>query len=753
MEYLDDEKVLVTTFRKENLNFYEGLYDNSRLPRHLYSFRKTDETYYELILDIKKLYEVVKNKEEMYNRRDLINTFIHSCTDITQKNNKLDLKKLDVLPSEYNCSKDKKSYWCFNFLNDKSKDLIYKYQLENIEWMAQTEESKNDIIVNNNRYFNVYNDLYFDRTDNIFVFRESPEYINKNIKGGFLSDDMGLGKTLSILSLIECLKNKNKKTKPSIIFTDNQLCSQWEKECVKFTDLSCLTISSKRDFEKVKYKDILSTDVVIVSYDFLKNKIFSERISQYEQKKSCDEYYVEQILKMKAEINPKEEDRNIPFNIVEWERVILDEFHSAYNFYSYIFSLDTKFRWMLSGTPFENCYENTKRSLSLLLEDFKNKDETCSVIVNKTDKNIYIRRNTKESVKEELRMPQIVKQIEYLTFSDTERTLYNTLKLSRDGYSSWFYEEELRRICCFPNFSRQLNSVIKSFSDISEIKKALIDNNNKEINNLRKELEFEQRQLEYSRSMLVDYTEEVIINRTNRDIKIIEDHIQTLQKKIDNSSRRSNFLYNTEISKNFRCPFCFDDKDDPVITICGHTYCEECCYQMVASLGSCGICRHVLSKSDIIKVITPDLETDENILKYGTKISSIIKYIKERSSEKIIIFSEWDEMLMKLKNILKEQCITTLSCRGSIYQKNKSIKTFTDGQEGCVILLSSSNSANGINLTCSNNIIFLEPSINSKDLEKQATARTNRIGQTKDTFIKYFIMKDTIEEEIMARDL
>ena len=68
-------------------------------------------------------------------------------------------------------------------------------------------------------------------------------------------------------------------------------------------------------------------------------------------------------------------------------------------------------------------------------------------------------------------------------------------------------------------------------------------------------------------------------------------------------------------------------------------------------------------------------------------------------------------------------------------------------------MLSSKNSASGINLSCANKIIFIEPILGNKkyrdETENQAISRANRIGNKHPSIeIIKFIIKDTIEEDI-----
>jgi DNA repair protein RAD5 len=134
-----------------------------------------------------------------------------------------------------------------------------------------------------------------------------------------------------------------------------------------------------------------------------------------------------------------------------------------------------------------------------------------------------------------------------------------------------------------------------------------------------------------------------------------------------------------------------------------------------------------------------------------------LKELLKEKSNKVIIFSQWDILLEKLDNILKEYGLISTNCKGTVYQKKKAIKEFTSKHDKNIIMLSSNNAASGINLTIANKIILLEPVYGSKqyrsNIENQAIGRSDRIGQNKPIDVFRFIIKDTIEEDILNNNI
>jgi SNF2 family DNA or RNA helicase len=153
-------------------------------------------------------------------------------------------------------------------------------------------------------------------------------------------------------------------------------------------------------------------------------------------------------------------------------------------------------------------------------------------------------------------------------------------------------------------------------------------------------------------------------------------------------------------------------------------------------------------------IIYSELDDIINNVK-STKIGNIIYFLKTTitKSDKVILFSQWDELLNKVGHIIEKYNIKPLYCTGTVYQKKRVIDQFSKDNECNLIMLSSNNCASGLNLTIANKIIFLEPIYGSKeyrsDIQSQAIGRCDRISQKRPIEIYNFIIKNTIEEDII----
>ena len=120
------------------------------------------------------------------------------------------------------------------------------------------------------------------------------------------------------------------------------------------------------------------------------------------------------------------------------------------------------------------------------------------------------------------------------------------------------------------------------------------------------------------------------------------------------------------------------------------------------------------------------------------------------NNEKIIVFSQFTQMLYILKNLIENK----LKLKAPIYDGSMSIKeresiknAFTNNPDVSVLLISIKAGGTGLNLVQANNVIHYDLWWNPA-VEEQATDRTYRIGQKKNVLVHRLIVKNTFEEKI-----
>ena len=251
-------------------------------------------------------------------------------------------------------------------------------------------------------------------------------------------------------------------------------------------------------------------------------------------------------------------------------------------------------------------------------------------------------------------------------------------------------------------------------------------------------------------------TAEFFLNMMKKINIITEKH----KKKNDHSEEDEE---DEEDDENELCSICINPitGEDVGVTKCGHMYCFQCIKEMIQSNPKCPQCMKPVKPNEIYMISFEDLSqkptSDEIkdkislINKVGTKLANLIFYIKN-SKDKVIVFSQWDDLLKKVGDTLDTYGIHNVFCRGNIWTRDKAIRDFTVKDNIKVIMLSSASAAAGTNLTAAKKVILLEPVSGTyeyrKNTERQAIGRAQRTGQTEQVTVVRFIIKDTVEEEI-----
>jgi non-specific serine/threonine protein kinase len=147
-----------------------------------------------------------------------------------------------------------------------------------------------------------------------------------------------------------------------------------------------------------------------------------------------------------------------------------------------------------------------------------------------------------------------------------------------------------------------------------------------------------------------------------------------------------------------------------------------------------------------VLVKDPEVTTTSSI-----KIEELLREVLENTgSHKLLIFSQFTQMLSLIKGEFEKQNITHLYLDGSTpagkrktlvnqFQKDPQIKAF---------LISLKAGGVGLNLTAADYVYIVDPWWNPA-AEDQAIDRTHRIGQAQKVFAYKMICKDTVEEKIL----
>lgn len=232
------------------------------------------------------------------------------------------------------------------------------------------------------------------------------------------------------------------------------------------------------------------------------------------------------------------------------------------------------------------------------------------------------------------------------------------------------------------------------------------------------------------------------------------------EKKDDDSDDDSDGEYDEDEEICGIC-MCEIDNNDVGVTKCGHIYCFQCLKAMIEKTRKCPMCSKSVASNEMFMISYEKKNqdtTDQNIVdknslinQVGTKLANLIYYIKS-TNEKCIIFSQWDDLLKQVGDVLDTYGIKNIFCRGNVWQRDKAIREFSTQPDMRIIMLSSESAASGTNLTAATTVILLDPVYGTYEYrmntEWQAIGRAYRMGQTKQVNVVRFIIKNTVEEEI-----
>ncbi len=142
------------------------------------------------------------------------------------------------------------------------------------------------------------------------------------------------------------------------------------------------------------------------------------------------------------------------------------------------------------------------------------------------------------------------------------------------------------------------------------------------------------------------------------------------------------------------------------------------------------------------KMIGADVETSG---KFDIVMDRLEELIKEK--HKVLIFSTFVKLLNIFEDEFKKKKWKFLKITGQTSKRQTLIDKFQKENDTKLFLISIKAGGVGVNLTAADYVFILDPWWNPA-VERQAIARSHRIGQTKNVFAFRFITFDTIEEKI-----
>jgi len=143
---------------------------------------------------------------------------------------------------------------------------------------------------------------------------------------------------------------------------------------------------------------------------------------------------------------------------------------------------------------------------------------------------------------------------------------------------------------------------------------------------------------------------------------------------------------------------------------------------------------------------------DEKCFINAGKVTVLLRLLEDYAQQKrkVLIFSQFTQILDILQAILKQRSIKYLLLTGStaVDVRQTLVDEFTEDESIPVFLLSTKAGGMGINLTAASVVIMFDQDFNPHN-DRQAQDRAYRIGQKRDVDVVKLITRGTIEEDML----
>ncbi|KAM9842904.1 helicase-like transcription factor [Aulostomus maculatus] len=424
-----------------------------------------------------------------------------------------------------------------------------------------------------------------------------------------------------------------------------------------------------------------------------------------------------------------------PLHGIKWLRVVLDEGHIIRNpnaqMSKAVLDLKTQRRWILSGTPIQNSVKDLWMLLAFLrLKPFDVKEWWNRVILRPATqgdraglqnlqtlvKCITLRRTKSSELNGRplVVLPEKTVCVEQVELSQSEREEYQLARNEGRNIISRYVAEgtvlrnyadvlvilmRLRQHCCHPDLLAKTSTDLGTAATPAELREHLI---------------------EKLRLVLASGSDE-------------------------------------------ECSVCLDSVRLPVITHCAHVYCRPCIAQVISTeqeTARCPLCRSEIKINELVEFPSEELEEGNSTKTKKWRTSSKIQALMgnllrlrcEDSSVKSLVVSQFTRFLTILETPLREHGFSFVRLDGTMSQKKRAqvIKEFQSPADDSptIMLLSLKAGGVGLNLTAASRVFLMDPAWNPAT-EEQCIDRCHRLGQTRKVLVTKFIVKDSVEENMV----
>ncbi|KAG8213895.1 snf2 family dna-dependent atpase [Butyriboletus roseoflavus] len=508
-----------------------------------------------------------------------------------------------------------------------------------------------------------------------------------------LADEMGLGKTIQVISFFAHLKERG-NVGPHLVIVPSSTLENWCREFARFApSISIQTYYAGKDERPALRQTLIDT--------------------QRRQGKNDSGWEVLITTYNLAQGNDR--DRKF-FRRVEWDCIVFDEGHVLKNFqsqrYQALLKFEARWRLLLTGTPLQNNLQELVSLLNFILPNLlgETMDSLRAIFKTKGDAKVallsqerisrakkmmtpFVLRRRKDQVLKDL--PQKTERIEWCAMTELQRSIYNdALQRSTKTILEVDSNTPSTSGASTPNNTVQLGK--KKPAKTPRTKDKYAENSSNVLMELRKAA---------SHPMLFRklYTDQILTSIT-----------KLLLKEADFRKRGAVFQYVKE--------------DMEVMTDAELQF----------------FCQGYKSTRKYVQ--------DEKCFLDAGKVTVLLRLLEDYAQQKrkVLIFSQFTQILDILQAILKQKTIKYLLLTGStaVDVRQSLVDEFTEDESIPIFLLSTKAGGMGINLTAASVVIMFDQDFNPHN-DRQAQDRAYRIGQKRDVDVVKLITRGTIEEDML----
>ncbi|KAI8831767.1 SNF2 family N-terminal domain-containing protein [Chytriomyces cf. hyalinus JEL632] len=508
---------------------------------------------------------------------------------------------------------------------------LYDYQLRTLAWMQGIEDGEAALFYASNiiPLGEEYDDMFVDLRGRQFLKADSEMLKTQYVRSGIIADKPGVGKTITTLALchtrpfdspdyLYTMKDGLFRSKATALFVPNNIAAQWEQEirkCLGDT-VSVIQIKGKAAYMKTSLEDILKCDFLIVSYQFLVNRVY----------KGYQDYGVGNVehfgghLKLDASVDDcnafvQGRKGNFSFAWVNFHRIVCDEFHEILSKTSAVKNqiecMQADSLWGLTGTP---CFDSTDTVRKFA--DFLDIDATNAWVTPEEEAFRFIQNRVRRNEPD-------------VTFP---APIYETFKCQQTPMERAFYQSSLNlsvsnllKLCNHYQIGNHAGGLgaFEAMS-IEKVTEAVQITRKTEIEALKRLIENTQTELAQldaalalfykSGSKTLDAEKRTAKEKTIKaKIKTADQLLEASETNLMTLQGQYNFFENfvsTYLSKGgqkIECNICLDDdiQGDIGIVPCGHSFCHTCAEEAFKMQGKCPSCRQPIQAGEIMRVQPP----------------------------------------------------------------------------------------------------------------------------------------------------